>query len=136
MPTTFSSVRARSVLAVPALTPRLGCPKAIWPFFIADSVAALDLQALDAVYERDGRRNQPFDPQMMVTVLLSALSDGHVFVAADCAEAGRGCRVSGLSGGQLAGDTSKRALLAGTALPERAEVERTVKQLSPTASKL
>ena len=28
------------------------------------------------------------------------------------------------------------ALLAGTALPERAEVERTVKQLSPTASKL
>jgi transposase len=45
-------------------------------FFIADTVAALDLQAFYAPYEGDGRRNQPFDPQMMVTVLLYAYATG------------------------------------------------------------
>jgi len=39
-------------------------------------VAALDLQAFYAPYEGDGRRNQPFDPQMMVTVLLYAYATG------------------------------------------------------------
>ncbi len=39
-------------------------------------MAALDLQALYAPYEGDGRRNQPFDPQMMVTVLLYAYATG------------------------------------------------------------
>src|SRR6266446_6531803 len=32
--------------------------------------------AQDAAYEGDGRRNQPFDPQMMVTVLLYAYATG------------------------------------------------------------
>jgi transposase len=45
-------------------------------FFIADTVAALDLQAFYAPYEGDGRRNQPFEPQMMVTVLLYAYATG------------------------------------------------------------
>jgi transposase len=45
-------------------------------FFIADTVAALDLHALYAAYEGDGRRNQPFDPQMLVTVLLYAYATG------------------------------------------------------------
>ncbi|MBI3264436.1 MAG: transposase, partial [Acidobacteria bacterium] len=45
-------------------------------FFIADTVAALDLKAFYAPYEGDGRRNQPFDPQMMVTVLLYAYATG------------------------------------------------------------
>ncbi len=45
-------------------------------FFIADTVAALDLQPFYAPYEGDGRRNQPFDPQMMVTVLLYAYATG------------------------------------------------------------
>jgi transposase len=45
-------------------------------FFIADTVAALDLAAFYAPYEGDGRRNQPFDPQMMVTVLLYAYATG------------------------------------------------------------
>jgi hypothetical protein len=36
---------------------------------MADTAAALDLQAFDAGDEGDGRRNQPFGPQMMVTVL-------------------------------------------------------------------
>jgi transposase len=45
-------------------------------FFIADTVAALDLPVFYAPYEGDGRRNQPFDPQMMVTVLLYAYATG------------------------------------------------------------
>jgi transposase len=45
-------------------------------FFIADTVAALDLQAFYAPYEGDGRRNQPFDPQMMVTILVYAYATG------------------------------------------------------------
>lgn len=45
-------------------------------FFIADTVAALKLEAFYAPYEGDGRRNQPFDPQMMVTVLLYAYATG------------------------------------------------------------
>jgi transposase len=36
----------------------------------------LDLQAFYAPYEGDGRRNQPFDPQMMVAVLLYAYATG------------------------------------------------------------
>jgi transposase len=39
-------------------------------------VAALDLRAFYEPYEGDGRRNQPFDPQMMVTVLLYAYATG------------------------------------------------------------
>jgi transposase len=45
-------------------------------FFVADTVAALNLEAFYAPYEGDGRRNQPFDPQMMVTVLLYAYATG------------------------------------------------------------
>jgi transposase len=45
-------------------------------FFIADTVAALNLATFYAPYEGDGRRNQPFDPQMMVTVLLYAYATG------------------------------------------------------------
>ena len=39
-------------------------------------MAALDLAVFYAPYEGDGRRNQPFDPQMMVTVLLYAYATG------------------------------------------------------------
>jgi transposase len=45
-------------------------------FFIADTVAAMELHAFYAPYEGDGRRNQPFDPQMMVAVLLYAYATG------------------------------------------------------------
>lgn len=39
-------------------------------------MAALDLGAFYAPYDGDGRRNQPFDPQMMVAVLLYAYATG------------------------------------------------------------
>jgi transposase len=57
-------------------SPRDWLPEGHLAFFIADTVAALDLQAFYKPYEGDGRRNQPFDPQMMVTVLLYAYATG------------------------------------------------------------
>jgi transposase len=57
-------------------SPRDWLPEGHLAFFIADTVAVLDLSAFYASYEGDGRRNQPFDPQMMVTVLLYAYATG------------------------------------------------------------
>jgi transposase len=75
MPTTFRpSAPDQSLLFPPS--PRDWLPDGHLAFFIADTVAALGLQAFYAPYEGDGRRNQPFDPQMMVTVLLYAYATG------------------------------------------------------------
>ena len=75
MSTTFRPCAPdQSVLFPPS--PRDWLPEGHLAFFIADTVAALDLQAFYAPYEGDGRRNQPFDPQMMVTVLLYAYATG------------------------------------------------------------
>ena len=54
----------------------LGAQPAIGRPFIADTVAALDLGPFYQPYEGDGRRNQPFDPRLMVTVLLYAYATG------------------------------------------------------------
>src|SRR4030066_1066771 len=75
MPTTFRPCAPdQSLLSPPC--PRDWLPEGHLAFFIADTVAALDLEAFYAPYEGDGRRNQPFDPQMMVTVLLYAYATG------------------------------------------------------------
>ena len=71
MPTTFRPCAPDQSLLFPP-SPRDWLPDGHLAFFIADTVAVLNLHALDAPYEGDGRRNQPFDPQMMVTVLLYA----------------------------------------------------------------
>lgn len=44
--------------------------------FIGDAVEALDLSAFYARYEGDGRRAQPFEPRMMVKVLVYAYASG------------------------------------------------------------
>jgi transposase len=75
MPTTFRPCAPDQSLLFPP-SPREWLPEGHLAFFIADTVAALDLQAFYAAYEGDGRRNQPFDPQMMVTVLLYAYATG------------------------------------------------------------
>jgi transposase len=75
MPTTFRQYAPDQSFLFPA-SPRDWLPEGHLAFFIADTVAALDLQALYAPYEGDGRRNQPFEPQMMVTVLLYAYATG------------------------------------------------------------
>ena len=45
-------------------------------YFISDAVEAMDLEAFDARYEGDGRRRQPFDPRMMVKVLIYGYASG------------------------------------------------------------
>ena len=75
MPTTFRPCAPDQSLLFPP-SPRDWLPEGHVAFFIADTVAALDLEAFYAPYEGDGRRNQPFDPQMMVTVLLYAYATG------------------------------------------------------------
>ena len=75
MTTTFRPCAPDQSLLFPP-SPRDWLPEGHLAFFIADTVAALDLQAFYAPYVGDGRRNQPFDPQMMVTVLLYAYATG------------------------------------------------------------
>lgn len=45
-------------------------------FFVSDTVDALDLSAFYQCYEGDGRRNQPFDPRMMVKLLVYGYATG------------------------------------------------------------
>src|SRR5713101_3252098 len=75
MSTTFRPCAPDQSLLFPP-SPRDWLPDGHLAFFIAETVAAVDLQAFYAPYEGDGRRNQPFDPQMMVTVLLYAYASG------------------------------------------------------------
>jgi len=75
MPTTFRPCAPDQSLLFPP-SPCDWLPEGHLAFFIADTVAALNLETFYAPYEGDGRRNQPFDPQMMVTVLLYAYATG------------------------------------------------------------
>lgn len=51
-------------------------PEGHLAYFISDTVDSLDLSALHARYERGGPRNQPFDPGMMVKVLIYGYATG------------------------------------------------------------
>jgi transposase len=75
MSTTFRPCAPDQSLLFPP-SPRDWLPEGHLAFFIADTVAALNLDAFYAPYAGDGRRNQPFDPRMMVTVLLYAYATG------------------------------------------------------------
>ena len=75
MPTSFRPCAPDQSLLFPP-SPRDWLPEGHLAFFVADTVAVLDLSALYAPYAGDGRRNQPFDPQMMVAVLLYAYATG------------------------------------------------------------
>lgn len=75
MTTTFRPCAPDQSLLFPP-SPRDWLPEGHLAFFIADTVAALNLEAFYAPYEGDGRRNRPFDPQMMVTVLVYAYATG------------------------------------------------------------
>jgi hypothetical protein len=69
MATSFRPCAAdQSLLFPPSL--RGWLPEGHLAFFVADTVAALDLTAFHGPYDGDGRRHQPSDPHMMVTVLL------------------------------------------------------------------
>ena len=51
-------------------------PEGHLAYFISDAVDGLDLSAFHARYEKDGPRNQPFHPAMMVKVLLYGYATG------------------------------------------------------------
>jgi transposase len=51
-------------------------PEGHLAYFISDTVDSLDLSAFHARYEKGGPRNQPFDPAMMVKVLIYGYATG------------------------------------------------------------
>lgn len=75
MPTTFRPYLPDQSLLLPA-APSEWLPEAHLSYFISDAVDALELGAFYARYEGDGRRRQPFDPRMMVKVLVYAYASG------------------------------------------------------------
>lgn len=75
MPTSFREYNPdQSELFPPS--PKDWLPKGHLAYFISDMVERLDLRAFYARYAGDGRRNQPFEPRMMVKVLLYGYATG------------------------------------------------------------
>lgn len=75
MPTTFLPYQPDQSLLLPAsLTEWL--PEDHLAYFIGDAVEAMNLDAFYGRYEGDGRRRQPFEPRMMVKVLVYAYASG------------------------------------------------------------
>jgi transposase len=75
MPTSFRPYDPEQLLLLPPSL-RDWLPERHLAYFMSDTVDVLDLSALYAPYEEDGRRNQPFDPRMMLKVLLYAYTTG------------------------------------------------------------
>lgn len=75
MPTTFRDYQPdQSLLLPPSLRDWL--PEGHLAYFISDAVDQMDLKPFYARYEGDGRRNQPFEPRMMVKILVYAYCTG------------------------------------------------------------
>jgi transposase len=75
MPTSFRPYDPeQSLLLPPSLRDWL--PEGHLAYFVSDTVDLLDLSIFYEPYEEDGRRNQPFDPRMMLKVLLYAYATG------------------------------------------------------------
>src|SRR6187200_3772140 len=72
--TTFPTSRSRCCCC--PRRSRTGSPKGIWRTSSATPVDTLDLSALHARYDKDGPRNQPFHPAMMVKVLVYGYATG------------------------------------------------------------
>ena len=75
MPTTFRPYQSDQLLL---LSPdvREWLPSGHLAHHVSDLVDALDLSAFYAPYEGDGRRNAPYEPSMMVKVLIYAYATG------------------------------------------------------------
>ena len=75
MPTTFGAYQPDQPLLLP---PDLQewVPPGHLAHHVSDVVDALDLTAFYAPYEGDGRRNAPYEPSMMVKVLIYAYATG------------------------------------------------------------
>ncbi len=75
MATTFRRYSPEQTFLLPP-SPRDWLPEGHLAYFISDTVDNLDLSSFYAPYEGDGRRNRPFDPRMMVKVLLYGYATG------------------------------------------------------------
>ncbi len=75
MPTNFLPYQPDQDLLLPPSL-REWLPEGHLAFFVSDVVDRLDLRDFYARYEGDGRRNQPYDPRMMVKVMLYAYATG------------------------------------------------------------
>jgi transposase/IS5 family transposase len=75
MPTSFLPYEpGQDFLLPPSLSEWL--PENHLVYFVGEVVDRLDLQMFYACYEGDGRRNQPYDPAMVVKVLVYAYATG------------------------------------------------------------
>lgn len=75
MTTTYRPYHPNQALLLPA-SPQEWLPEDHLAYFISDAVDALDLSAFHRRYQGDGRRRQPYDPAMMVKVLVYAYASG------------------------------------------------------------
>ena len=94
MSTTFRPYAPDQSLLLPPDV-REWLPEGHMAHHVSDLVDGLDLTAFYAPYEGDGRRNAPYDPRMMVKVLLYAYATGMFSSRGDRPGAGRGRGVSG-----------------------------------------
>jgi transposase len=75
MPTRFRQYQPDQSLLLPA-SPRDWLSEDHLAYFVSDAVDSFDLRAFYVRYEGDGRRNRPFDPQMMIKVILYGYATG------------------------------------------------------------
>ena len=75
MPTTYRSYQPDQIFLLPP-SPKDWLSEEHLAYFISETVDRLDLKAFYRRYEGDGRRRQPFDPRMMVKVLLYGYATG------------------------------------------------------------
>lgn len=75
MPTTFRRYVPEQTLLLPP-SPRDWLREGHLAYFLSDTVDALDLKVFYKPYEGDGRRNSPYDPRMMVKLLLYGYATG------------------------------------------------------------
>jgi transposase len=75
MPTSFLPYEPEQNFLLPP-SPTEWLPENHLAYFVSEIIDRLDLQIFYARYEGDGRRNQPFDPAMLVKVLVYAYATG------------------------------------------------------------
>jgi transposase len=75
MPTSFRPYEPEQSFLLPP-SPREWLPEEHLAYFISDTIEALDLSGFFVRYEGDGRRNQPYHPEMMVKVLVYGYATG------------------------------------------------------------
>src|SRR3989442_1412324 len=75
MPTNFRPCLPDQSFLLPP-SPRDWLPEGHLAYFISDVVERLDLREFYRRYEGDGRRNSPFEPRMMVKLVLYGYATG------------------------------------------------------------